>query len=237
MSTIGINVCLATTPLWCKKGSENALGIPFRILTSARYRSGNVNGWFWRPRKLRCVSSQTCSIGDESGDIAGQGSILTLFWIEKSVTTSAACGRALSCCSVASCCCTNERTWGRLISSWYLMPVSVPSTTTRAVLPHDEIPPHTMTLPPPKGRRWITQLTWKRSPTRRYTLERPSLLSRWNLDSSVERTRAQSCCVKCMVRLHQVKRATRWRCWRTGRMAGRRGRMLRSCNRLRNVRD
>ena len=32
-----------------------------------------------------------------------------------------------------------------MISSRYLMPVSVPSTTTRAVLPRDEIPPHTMT--------------------------------------------------------------------------------------------
>ena len=80
---------------------------------------------------------------------------------------------------------TNGKTWGRMISSLYLMPVSVPVTTTRAVLPRDEIPPHTMTLPPLKGRRWITQLSWKRSQTRRYTLERPSLLSRWNLRHAI----------------------------------------------------
>ena len=165
---------------------KNAWGIPFQILTSARDRSGNVNGGFW---KRRCILSQTCSIGDRSGDIAGHGSTLTLFWIKKSVTTRATCGRALSCWSVALCCCTNG-TWGRMISSRYLMPVSVPSITTRAVLPRDEIPPYTMTLPPPNGRRSITQLSWKRSPTRRYTLERPLLLSRWNLYSSVKRKRA-----------------------------------------------
>ena len=119
-------------------------------------KSGKVIGWFWGPRKRRCISSQTCSIGDKSGDIAGQGRTLTFFWIKKSVTTSATSGRALSCCSVALCCCTNGRTWGCMISSRYLMPVSVPSTTTRAVLPRDEIPPHTMTLSSPKGRRWIT---------------------------------------------------------------------------------
>ena len=39
-----------------------------------------------------------------------------------------------------------------------------------------------------------------------------------------------------MCRLHQAKRATRWRCWRTGRTAGRLGRMRCSCNRLRNIR-
>ena len=61
---------------------KNAWGIPFQ-------RSGNVNGWVWRPYKGRCISSQTCSIGDKSGDIAGQGSILTMFWIKKSVMTSA----------------------------------------------------------------------------------------------------------------------------------------------------
>ena len=105
---------------------KNAWGIPFQILTSTLDRSGNINGWFWRPRKRHCISSQTCSIGDKSGEIAGQGSTLTLFWIKKLVTTSATCGRALSCCSVALCC-TDGRTWG-------LMPVSLPSTMTRAVL-------------------------------------------------------------------------------------------------------
>ena len=95
------------------------------------------------------AATQTCSIGDKSGDIAGQGSTLTLFWIKKSVTTSATCGRALSCCSVVLCCCSNGRTWGHMIWSQYLMPVSVPST--RAVLLRDEIQSHPMTLPPPKG--------------------------------------------------------------------------------------
>ena len=157
---------------------KNSWGIQFQILTSARDRSGNVNGWFWRPRNRRCISSHTCPIGDKSGDIADQGSTFTLFWVKKSMTTRATCGRALSYFSVALRCCTNGRTWDRMIFSRYLMPVSVPSTTTSAVLPRDKMPPHTMTLPPPNGRRSITQLSWKRSPTRRYTLERPSLLSR-----------------------------------------------------------
>ena len=212
---------------------KNACGIPFQILTRAHDKSGNVNGWFWRPRNRRCISSHTCSIGDKSGDIAVQGSTFTLFWVKKSVTTRTTCGLALSCCSVALRCCTNGRTWGRMISSRYLMPVSVPSATTSAVLPRDEMPTHTMTLPPPNKHRSITQLWWKRSPTRRYTLERPSLLSRWNLDSSVKRIRAQSCCVcMCMCLLHHPNRATRWRCCRTGR----RGRMPCSRNRSRTVR-
>ena len=97
-------------------------------------------------------------------------------------------GRALSCCSMAFCCCTTGRTWGRMISSRYLMPVSVLSTTTRAVLPRDEMPPHTMTLPPLNGCLSIAQLSWKRPPTRQYTQEQPSLPLRWNLDSSVKRT-------------------------------------------------
>ena len=79
----------------------------------------------------------------------------TPHWYDK---CSEKCGRTLSCYSVALCCCTNGRTWACMISSRYLMPVSVPSTTTLAVLPRDEMPPHTMTLPPPYGRRSITQL-------------------------------------------------------------------------------
>ena len=39
-----------------------------------------------------------------------------------------------------------------------------------------------------------------------------------------------------MCHLHQSKRATRWCCWRTGHMAGHRGRMPLSRNRLRTVR-
>ena len=46
------------------------------------------------------------------------------------------------------------------------------------------MPPHTITLPPPNDWRWMTQASAYRSPTQRLTRERPSLLSRWNRDSS-----------------------------------------------------
>ena len=42
------------------------------------------------------------------------------------------------------------------------------------------LPPYTITLPPPNDWRWMTQASAYHCPTRRYTRERPSLLSRWN---------------------------------------------------------
>ena len=155
----------------------------------------------------------------------------TPHWYDK---CSEKCGRTLSCYSVALCCCTNGRTWACMISSRYLMPVSVPSTTTIAVLPRDEMPPHTMTLPPPYGRRSITQLVMETFTNK--TVHSGTAVAVVEIDSSMKRIHAQSCCVKCMCLLHHPNRATRWRCCRTGRMAGRRGRMPRSRNRLLNVR-
>ena len=58
-------------------------------------------------------------------------------------------GLALSCCRVRLCCCKKGITWGRRISSLYLAAVKLPSITTNCDFIPCEIPPHTITDPPP----------------------------------------------------------------------------------------
>jgi hypothetical protein len=70
----------------------------------------------------------------------------------------------------------------------------------------------------------MTQASAYSSPTRRYSRERPSLLSRWNRDSSVNRMLAHSCILNLRSRLYHVRR-----------IAGHLGLMLCSRSLLRTV--
>lgn len=47
---------------------RNAWRMLFQMLVKARAKSANVTGWFSKRRKRLSISSQTCSIGDKSGD-------------------------------------------------------------------------------------------------------------------------------------------------------------------------
>jgi hypothetical protein len=65
--------------------------------------------------------------------------------------------------------------------------------------------------------------------------DRPSLLSKWKRDSSLNRILAQSCLLNLKWRLHHVSLAARYLGSKLGQIAGRRGLMWRSRSLLRTV--
>jgi hypothetical protein len=71
--------------------------------------------------------------------------------------------------------------------------------------------------------------------TRRYTRDRPSLMSKWKQDSSVNRILAQSCFLNLKLCLHHVSLAVRCLGSKSGRIAGRCDLMWRSRSLLRTV--
>ena len=79
----------------------------------------------------------------------GQSSGTKLLFARKSWQTLATWGRALSCWKVIWCCCTNGTTTRRRISSLYLTAVRFPGLTINGDFTPCEIPPHTITDPPP----------------------------------------------------------------------------------------
>ena len=83
-------------------------------------------------------------------------------------------------------------TRGLRISSRYLMVVRLPlASTWRAVRPPKEMPPHTMTDPPPNRSCWRMLQAAERSPRRLQTLSRLSHVLSVNLLSSVKSTGRQ----------------------------------------------
>ena len=75
------------------------------------------------------------------------------------------------------------------ISSLYLTAVRFPGTTINGDFTPCEIPPHTITDPPPYLSLSKTQASAIRSPRRRNRRRRPSARKRVNRDSSVKKTR------------------------------------------------
>jgi len=146
-----------------------ACGMLFQMLTSAGPSSANVTGGFGSRRSLRSISSHKCSIGDRSGETAGQSNKLTFCCCKKFWTTRATWGLALSCCNVTLLpwFWMNGITCGWRISSRYLAAVKFPLMSCYAVLPVAVMPPHTMTLLPPNARRSITHGSENLSPGRR----------------------------------------------------------------------
>ena len=85
--------------------------------------------------------SQTCSIGDKSGDRAGQSRWSTLFCCRNCCTILARWGIVLSSCSTTWCCWTKGRTTGCSTSLMKRWPVIVPFSTSSSVrerpIPYD----------------------------------------------------------------------------------------------------
>ena len=79
--------------------------------------------------------SQRCSIGDKSGDLAGQGNTIISLSSRKLIVVRAECGRALSCWKnfISGCASKNGRSTGSRISCTYRAAFKLPSTTTRGV--------------------------------------------------------------------------------------------------------
>ena len=78
---------------------------------------------------------------------------------------------------------------GRRIASLYLTAVRFPETTINGDFTPCEIPPQTITDPPPYISLSKMQASANRSPRRRYRRRRPSARKRVNRDSSVKKTR------------------------------------------------
>ena len=135
----------------------------FHSSTRALVNWARVAGGGWRYRT--CVSnwSHRCLIGDKSGLYGGQLSGWTLLFARETWHILATWGVALSCCRVRLCCCKKGITWGRRISSLYLAAVKLPSITNNCDFNLCEIPPHTITDPPPNLSLSTTQASAKRS--------------------------------------------------------------------------
>ena len=148
-----------------------------------------VLGVFRRLLTRLSSSSHKCSLGDKSGLYSVQSSGTMLLFARKSWQTLATWGRTLSCWKVIWCCCINGTASGRRISSLYLTAVRFPGTTINGDFTPWEIPPHTVTDPPPYLSLSKTQALANRSPQSRYKRRRPSAWKRVNRDSSVKKTR------------------------------------------------
>ena len=118
-------VCLPfaskTTRQWCLMLQISFLMTCNGVLTisagTARSRSRMVlTSWCsltWQPKW-----PQKCSVGERSGDLAGNCNTLTLWMCKMSWVCLAVCGRALSCWKVLMlCCCKYGTTTGSIIPS------------------------------------------------------------------------------------------------------------------------
>lgn len=170
-------------------------GILFHSSSSAVASCKRFWGWGLRILTLLPNSSQTCSIGERSGDFEGQSSMSTLFWFRNSLVARAVWAVALSCWNVRPGPLVRRygSTTGERISSLYLWDVKVPFTTTSLVRFPPQIPPQTITLPPPNLSTFVTQQPAKRSPRLLQTRVLPSANFKLKRDSSLKRTLDQSC--------------------------------------------
>ena len=153
---------------------------------------------FRRPLTLLSILSHRCSIGDKSGLYGGQSSGLMLWLARKSWQTLATWDRALSCWKIRWCCCTNETATGRRISSLYLTPVKSPAITINSDFNPWDIPPQTITDPPPNLSLSRTQASAKCSPRRQYARHRPSGRKRVNRDLFVKKNRLHCLIGNCL---------------------------------------
>src|SRR5678815_4500310 len=116
-------------------------------------------------------------------------------------------------------------TYGSRMSVIYLTAVRVPpSKMCNSVGPDKEMPPQTITDPPPNGGTSSTLHCAKLSFGCRYTLERLSEEYRDTLDSSVKSTFAQSSTVQWMCSWANASCALRREVVYGGHMAGLKGR-------------
>ena len=164
----------------------------FHSATKACWSWWTVCGGGTRAYTRRPSSSQICSMGDMSGERAGQSKTLTWLPWRKWAVLLARCAGALSCWNwnrpFGKCCWEKGRSTGCKTVWMYALAVTWPLRTIRSVLWNWVMPPHTWTLPPPKRLCLMTFLGLKRSLSSRYTRTRPSAWLMLNLDSSEKMT-------------------------------------------------
>jgi len=135
--------------------------------TSASHSWCSVYGVFWRWWTRLPSSSHKCSIGDRSGDNAGQGGTRIWFWFRKSWQRRTTWHLALSCWMTWSKfrCSRKDRTIGSRILYLYFTAFNVPWTIFSWVRPSRQIPAQTLTLQAQKTVGLIHTLVRKTFPT------------------------------------------------------------------------
>ena len=131
-----------------------ACGMLFHSSSRATRSWGMLSGTGTRSRTRRSRTSHRCSMGDMSGEYAGQSRTGMCSASRSCIQIPATWGRALSCWAlscwkVTSCWRTNGTTIGVRISSQYICPFKFPSMKCKRVLCPLVMPAHTMTPPPP----------------------------------------------------------------------------------------
>jgi len=137
---------------------------------------------------LRPNMSQTCSIGDKSGDLAGQSRVWTLFSQTPVIVLvfRSTCGRTLSCCKIILPCWHKKRfNHGKNDFITISGSMECPCIVMSSVLEF-QVPAHTMTLPALYRSPWMTFCWSKRSPFLLHTLTRQSENSTLKRGSSVK---------------------------------------------------
>ncbi len=117
----------------------------------------------------RSRASQTCSIGDMSGEYAGHARTGMFSASRNCVQILATWGRALSCCNMRGWSWMNDTTVGLQISSWYFCVFKMTSIKCICVHCPQHTPAHTITPPPPWATRSTMLTSANCSPTRRHT--------------------------------------------------------------------
>ena len=129
---------------------NGVLGKKIPLLTQSLQKLlGVAGGREYSCCSLLCKTSHTCSIGDKSGDRAGQSIVKMPELCRTALTALAVCGLALSCWRVSP----NSSQVGIMIGvitrSRYLSAFSVPSMCISSVFPSCQTPPYTITPPTP----------------------------------------------------------------------------------------
>ena len=157
-------------------------GIALHSWRSTSDSSCIVCGALFRRAILLDIMSHTCSMGFKSGDRAGHSITSIVSSRRYCLVTLAVCGCALSCIRIKSWPIAPAKglTMGWTMSFTYLIAVRLPlSTTTSSVRPWMDIPPQTITDPPPKRSCWTMLHCAYRSPGCRHTLTRRSHVEIW----------------------------------------------------------
>ena len=132
----------------------------------------SVWGWCCRLWRRLPIKSQSCSIQFRSGLRGGQSMTWILESSRKRVATLEVCALPPSCINTKSgpISCAKRRMWFYTTTSTYLSAVEFPRMKMRSVLLLKEIPPQTISDPPPYETVWSKLGGRFCSPLGRHTL-------------------------------------------------------------------
>jgi hypothetical protein len=173
------------------------MGILSHSSNKATLNWSRVAGEFRRSLTLLSISSHRCSIGDKSGLYGGQSSGLILWLARKSWQTLATRCRRYPAGKLSDAVSQMELQPTGGFHPYFLRLLHYRLSQWSDFNPWD-IPPQTITEPPPNLSLSRMQASAKRSPRGRHTWRRPSGRKRVNCDSSVKKTRLHCLIGNCL---------------------------------------